>query len=181
MALTADSDAFVVDDFGQRKNASNPGKGLLCLRIISREQLRKTSIKAGLQTIGAIAIHLAKGLDCLIVLLALVFFPAQCHPGGAKSWAELDRLLQMAQTLGLIRFRDAANVLLIRVKAQPASSSDERLFGDIERWIELAGKLPGQRVEDGDHVLHLATSRHSCGHVQMRHVQQLYLGNDLIS
>ena len=170
VTLAADGNALIVQNFGQRQNASHTVKGLFGPGVVAGKEQRKPAVEARLQRIGIAANHLCKGRRGLLVLLSVVILATQRHPRRAEIGAEQDGLIQVAQPLRLVGLRDAADVLLEGGKIEPLASGDKCLLGHAEAGVQLPGQLPCQRVEDADQVAHLTAGVHSLAHAQMRHV-----------
>ena len=151
LALAGQRNSLVVQNLGQRQNASHAGKGLFGAGVVAGEEQRKAAVEAGLKSVvgvGVAAPHLGKGRRRLLVLLAGIVLAAQRHPGLAELRAEHDSRVQVAQTLLLVGLGDAANVLLEGVQAQTGAGGHKGLLGAVEAGVELPGQLPGQRIED---------------------------------
>jgi len=84
----------------------------------------------------------------------------------------------VAETLLLIRLGDAADVLLEGVQAQGGVGVDEALLGEAEAGIELAGELPGEGIEEGDELAHLAAGGDGLAHAEMSEIDDAGLGDD---
>ena len=54
----------------------------------------------------------------------------------------------------------------------------KRVLRHAEAGIHDARQAPRKRIEDGDHVAHLAARHHWIAHAQMRNVEHARLGDD---
>ena len=178
LAVAGQRNSLIVQNLSQGQHAGHACKGLLGVRVIAGKQQREPAEKAGLEGIvgaGIVAPNFGKSICRLLVLLAGVILAAQRHPCRRELRAEQNRLIEMAQTLLLVRLGDAANVLLEGGKVQAGAGGHKSLFGDFEAGVELPGELPGQRVEDRNQVTHLAAGCDRSVHAQVWHVHQLRL------
>src|SRR5579875_1996226 len=85
----------------------------------------------------------------------------------------------MAQPLCLVRLGNAADVLLEGIEAKIVAGGHEGGFSDVKGRIELAGKLPGELVEDVDHTAHGAADADGRAHAQVRNIDDPGLGDNI--
>ena len=178
MVLAAYCDALVVQHLGQGQFTRHPGERFLRLRIRTKVEQRKPTVKSGFQGIRIVGAHLGEGRSCFFILLSVEILAAERHPRRTVIRAQGNGLLQMPLALLLIWLRDSTNVLFEGIQPQTGAGSKKRVLRHVESGIHDPREPPRERIEHGDKVVHLTPRHYSVAHPQVRYVQHARLGHN---